>query len=77
MGKDRVEGKFDETGTSAKVESPGQYQTVPDEEKAAPRTYLDIEHGEGPVGLRRIGKKFLHLKSKLKKHYETTKKKAA
>lgn len=76
MSKDRIEGKFDDTGTHAQVESPGQFQAVPPDEGAAPRTYLDIEHGSGPMGLRRIGKKFLHLKSRLKKHYGTTKKAA-
>lgn len=76
MAKDRVEGKFDNTGTSAKVVSPGQFTPGPEDEGAAPRTYVDIEHGSGPRGLRRIGKKFLHLKSALKKRYETTKKAA-
>lgn len=76
MDKDRVEGKFDETGTHAKVESPGQYERRPEEEGAAPDAYTDIEHGSGPQGLRRLGKKFIHLTSRLRKHYGTTKKAA-
>jgi len=72
-GKNRVEGKFDETGTLAKVDSPGQFQAVPEEEGAAPKAYTDIEHGSGPVGLRRLGKKFIHLTSRLRKHYTTRK----
>lgn len=76
MYKHRVEGKFDETGTHAKVESPGQYQRRPEEEKAAPDAYADIEHGSGPQGLRKLGKKFIHLTSRLRKHYGTTKKAA-
>lgn len=76
MYKDRVEGKLDETGTHAKVESPGQYQALPEEEGASTGEYIDIEHGSGPQGLRRIGKKFIHLTSRLRKHYGTTKKAA-
>jgi hypothetical protein len=76
MDKDRVEGKFDETGTLAKVESPGHYQRMPEEEGAAPDAYTEIEHGSGPQGLRRVGKKFIHLTSRLRKHYGTTKKAA-
>lgn len=76
MDKDRVEGKFDETGTLAKVESPGQFQRRPEEEGAAPDAYAGIEHGSGPQGLRRLGKKFIHLTSRLRKHYGTTKKTA-
>lgn len=76
MVKNRVEGKFDKTGTLAKVEFPGQFQAEQEEEGAAPRAYAEIEHGSGPVGLRRLGKKFVHLTSRLRKHYGTTKKAA-
>lgn len=74
MSKKRVEGALDRTGTSAKIEFPGHYEKPVAEEGAAPAEYIDIEHGAGTVGLKRVGKKFLHLKSRLKKHYETTKK---
>lgn len=76
MVRKRVEGKFDETGTLAKVVSPGHYEALPEEERAAPEAYADIEHGSGPQGLRRLGKKFVHLTSTLRKHYGTTKKAA-
>jgi hypothetical protein len=76
MAEDRVEGKFDETGTLAKVVSPGHYEASGEEEGASPEAYADIEHGSGPQGLRRLGKKFVHLTSRLRKHYGTTKKAA-
>lgn len=68
-----VEGKFDNTGTYARVESPGHFDAALEEEEA--EAYAEIEHGSGPQGLRRLGKKFIHLTSRLRKHY--TAKKAA
>lgn len=68
--KNSIKGKYDETGTIPKVESPGQFRGVPEERVPAPETYLDIEHGHGPVGLRRLGKKFLHIKRGLRKKYD-------
>lgn len=68
-----VEGKFDSTGTYARVVSPGQYDAAPEEERVAPEAYVVIEHGSGPQGLRRLGKKFVHLTSRLRKHYTTKK----
>lgn len=76
MIRKRVEGKFDSTGTLAKVEYPGQFEAEAEEERAASGEYVDIEHGSGPQGLRRLGKKFVHLTSRLRKHYGTTKKAA-
>lgn len=73
LKKNRVEGKFDSTGTMPKVESPGQFSGVPEEKGVAPASYRDIEHGSGPMGLKKIGKKFLHIKRGLKKKYDSTK----
>lgn len=76
MGRQKAEGRFDATGTSVRVEFPGQYDAKAPEEAGGAEGHTDIEHGSGPMGLRRIGKKFVHLKSRLRKRYGTTKKAA-
>lgn len=73
LKKNRIEGEFDATGTLSRVASPGQFSGAPEEKAAAPVSYVDIEHGGGPVGLKKIGKKFLHIKRALKKRYDRTK----
>lgn len=73
LRKNRIEGEFDATGTLSKVQSPGQFSGVPEDKAAAPSSYMDIEHGSGPVGVKKIGKKFLHIKRALRKKYDRTK----
>lgn len=73
MKKNRIEGGFDSTGTVPKVESPGQFSGRPEEKGSAPSSYTDIEHGGGPLGLKKLGKRFLHIKRALKKKYDGTK----
>ncbi|HBG45842.1 MAG TPA: hypothetical protein DDW94_02525 [Deltaproteobacteria bacterium] len=70
LRKNRIEGGFDGTATQAKVESPGQFSGVLEEKVPAPSSAMEIEHGSGPMGPRRIGKKFLHIKKALRKRYD-------
>lgn len=73
--RNKVEGEFDQTGTSAGVKYPGQYpgqyqrEGFPKDKVPAPASHMEIEHGSKPIGLRRIGKKFIHLTSRLRKKY--------
>lgn len=72
-GKNRVKGELDITGTQARVASPGRFEGGPTEKAPEPMTYMDIERGPGQKGLRRLGKKILHLKTKLRERYDRTK----